>query len=750
MASIFLSYAHQDKAKAEALANALEHAGHDVWWDSHVRGGSEYAGEIEAALARADHVVVLWSKTSVKSAWVRDEASEGLDSGRLLPVLLNSSRPPMGFRQVQAIDLSRWNGKNPSSLAPLLDAVGGTATPRQPAARRTRQRPRFTVPAAILAALLAVTAGVWYAFDRWGAANARTPTIAVLPFADLSPQGDKAYLAEGVGEAILSMLAREAGVSVIGRTSAAQFRETPNDLQRMRKVLGVTHVLEGSARTAGGQLRMSVRLVDAADGKQLWAEEYQRPVSNIFAVQDEIAGAVANRLKGTLSKSVRSAARPDATVDNYTLYLAARAKMRSRKQKSLTEALQLGRQLTRSDPNYAAAYALQAETLWLLSDFLYGNVPRDTAARMAQPLAEKAIRLAPNAPEGYAALGGVRLFREPATAIEPLRRALALDPSRSDVRLWLALAYGGAGRNVEAFREYQAAEAMDPLSPGVILAYVPALAGGGHFDQARAVINAYEQRGGFRGEALRLRANLFLAQGDFSQAVKLTNQALAIDRDTLRTRKALAGVYFMLGLHDQAARISGDMPLFTRLRITGREEELVRTVRRLGPRVWQEPHVDLAFNALMRKRDWGAIVAAFDANPDYSRVLCGGFEFQITLPSIMALRAAGRSEEAARLLRCENQWAANANRGPVGQSGISLASVNAIKAQLLAVGGQETQAFAMYNKAVDDGFRTAFGHGLSQLPAFDAYRANPEYAALDARLKQLIAREREEVLRDSP
>src|SRR4051812_4841291 len=135
MTSIFLSYVREDADKARVLAALLERAGHSVWWDRHIKGGAQYSAEIETALSAADKVVVLWSARSVGSAWVRDEAAAGRDSGRLIPVALDPTPPPLGFRQFQTIDLSAWKGRSaPANLEDLLDAVGGRGDPKVPTA----------------------------------------------------------------------------------------------------------------------------------------------------------------------------------------------------------------------------------------------------------------------------------------------------------------------------------------------------------------------------------------------------------------------------------------------------------------------------------------------------------------------------------------------------------------------------------------------------------------------------------------
>jgi len=134
MASVFLSYDHEDVRHAATIASVLEKAGHSVWWDRHIHGGAEYQTEIESAVEQADAVIVLWSERSVKSAWVRDEAAEGRDQGKLVPVLLDSVKPPMGFRQYQTIDLSdRRRAAGATQLDELLRAVSKISSGAAPA-----------------------------------------------------------------------------------------------------------------------------------------------------------------------------------------------------------------------------------------------------------------------------------------------------------------------------------------------------------------------------------------------------------------------------------------------------------------------------------------------------------------------------------------------------------------------------------------------------------------------------------------
>lgn len=757
MAGLFLSYAREDADRAKALAKALEAAGHEVWWDRHIRGGSQFAGAIEQALTNAQAVLVLWSKASVHSPWVRDEASEGRDTDRLVPVVLDDSRPPIGFRQFQSIDFSGWSGKGtPKQFAGLLNAIADKASSAddaqpiresasQPDAQKSGFPFRIRTAVIALAAVAALLLATLLYLGKSPAA-AETPTIAVLPFTDLSPEGDKAYFAEGVAEAILTMLAREPGVNVVGRTSSWQFKDKSADLPTIRNALGVTHVLEGSARTSGDQLRMSVRLLDASNGRQIWAEDYERRMSNIFAVQDEIGRAVAQRLKGSLAAPVRQAQRQVTGVDTYTLYLAARAQARERKQASLEEALKLSKQVIAADPGYAPAYALYAETVWLLSDTIYGNIPRPQVEKLARPYALRAIRLAPRSAEGYAALGALDVWDNPQAAVDPLRRAIALDPSRGESRLWLALAYGQLGRNAEALEEYRAASEMEPLWVMPLLSYAPALAGAGRFDEALALLDRLESRGGSRSFSTAVRADLAEMRGDHSEAVRLARLAIALDRLTPQADRRLAESYFMLGLHRQAEQTSRNMHRYVRLLLSGQHEHLLSEVRKAGSAIWTQPNPQIAIRSLANQRDWPAIERLYDAQPGLARTLCTGADTYVAFNVAMALYRRGRSDEASVLIRCIRDRLARAARGPIRPADTTDSDIALWNAHILALQAQAGPAFAALDRAVDLGFRTPFGAGLGNLPAFDPFRSAPEYRRLDARLKQLIAKERQEVL----
>lgn len=519
MACIFVSYARQDAERPKCLGQSLQRAGHEVWWDRHIHGGSRFAAEIDRELAKAEVVLVLWSQFSIHSAWVQDEASEGRDTARLVPITLDASKPPLGFRQYQSIDLSNWNGRgSPADMPLVLAAIQATTAGSEKQGVAAAEQPKSAAPfwrsVRIAPLVLVVLAAAGLVLGVWKFLAAEntpvTPTIAVLPFSDLSPGGRKAYFSEGVAEAILTRLAQEPGLSVIGRTSSWQFKDRTADLPAIRKALGATHILEGSALAYGEQLRLSVRLIDATTGKQLWTQVFDRKIENVFAVQDEVTTSVAKRLSTELQRLGKLRQTPSTSINVYDLYLAARAKMRSRTEADLEGALTLAQQAIQADPSYAPAHALAAELYWLLSDLTlsYGRIPAEEALKIGEQNARQAIRLAPNAPEGYAALGAVFLGRSVPLfqQIEQnLKRAINLDPARAELRTWLGQAYNLVGRNAEALEQYRLAFQIEPLWAVPLNRLIRTLAASGQHAEANALLQNYIRRGGNAAQGFALQ-----------------------------------------------------------------------------------------------------------------------------------------------------------------------------------------------------------------------------------------------------
>lgn len=293
-------------------------------------------------------------------------------------------------------------------------------------------------------------------------------SIAVLPFDNLSRDPDNAFFAEGVQDEILTRLAKVADLKVIARTSTQKFKSSPENLPDIARQLGVMHVLEGSVQKANDQVRVNVQLINAMTHAHLWAEIYDRKLTDIFAVESDIAKAIADTLQAKLTGSEKQmmAMQPTSDTTAYELYLKGRSLWAKRSGDNIPKAITFYEQAIARDPNYAVAYAGLASAYVLLP--FYTGVPLQDAVPKAHDAALKAIQLNPKLAEPHVALGKVLEFVDldlQGAAVE-YRRAIELQPNHATAHQWLA---GGPliclGRFDEAIAEGNRSVELDPLSP---------------------------------------------------------------------------------------------------------------------------------------------------------------------------------------------------------------------------------------------------------------------------------------------
>lgn len=477
MADIFISYAREDRETVAKLAAALEGAGYSLWWDRHIATGAEFSADIEREIKAAKAVIVAWSQTAISSHWVKDEATYARDAGKLVPISLDQTEPPMGFRQFQASDLAGWRGAaDAAEFVKLKDSIGQKVGARRatPGAARSvpsvRQIPiarRFLIGGAAIILAAAAALAFWQPWKggpgRVGGA-AQPASIAVLPFTDLSEAKDKAYFADGVAEEILNALAQLEGLHVVGRTSSFAFRDKQEDLRAIAQALGVATILEGSVRSAGDHLRVTAQLISAADGFHLWSETYDRPAGDIFAIQDEIAKSVASALSIKLmnaDKPLRDEGTSD--LEAYHLYLQGHFHFLQRSGDHLPKAIELFKAAIARDPKFARAHAGLAQVYTVLS--AYSNAPAVETRAEAERYARIAIDLDPKSAQAHAALGLLATqhsdWRE---SIEDYTRAMALDPADSTSVLWFAILRIVLGQASQAEQLLAEALTIDPAS----------------------------------------------------------------------------------------------------------------------------------------------------------------------------------------------------------------------------------------------------------------------------------------------
>jgi len=362
-------------------------------------------------------------------------------------------------------------------------------------------------------------------------------SVAVLPFVDMSQGKDQEYFADGLAEELLNLLARIPELRVIGRTSSFQFKGKNEDLRLIAAKLGVAQLLEGSVRKSGNQVRITAQLIEAANGSHLWSETYERDLGDIFAVQDEIAGAVVAALKIKLLPAQKdtSAVYRTANTEAYNQYLLGRQFFNRTNMEDFRRAVAAYQRAIALDPKYAAAYAGLAVAENELSHDS-GNTLAEVLAgqRRALAAADRAIAIDPALSEGYAARGFLRftINWDWAGAEADLSRAFALDPGSYRTYTCYACFLASLGRLQEALAINKKATELDPLSADTWFRRSIQLNASGQFMEARkAATRALEispEHGIARfnlGVTSLLEGNPTAAVAEFKQASKGRREA---------------------------------------------------------------------------------------------------------------------------------------------------------------------------------------------------------------------------------
>ncbi len=307
MADIFLSYAREDRASLEALAGTLEAQGFSVWWDRNISGGAEFSQLIEAELTAAAVVMVAWSASSVTSHWVRDEAEFARTEQKLLPVSLDGTVPPLGFRQLHALDFSSWDGTAEdavfqqllSSLGPPANAGSGSSA----AGSTSRDAAETGHDAAAVDHGSPSTAAVG------GVQSDSRPGIAILPLVNMSTDEEIEYLADGMSEDMLTALSANCHLAVAARTSSFAFKGKSTDIREVGELLGARYVVEGSIRKMGDQCRVTVQLIECDKGAHVWAKKFDVNLEALLSSSDKIL----ERIVGNLFTQIYAAEAERAT-----------------------------------------------------------------------------------------------------------------------------------------------------------------------------------------------------------------------------------------------------------------------------------------------------------------------------------------------------------------------------------------------------------------------------------------------------
>ncbi len=525
---VFLSYAHADRNRVTPLIAALTEAGQQVWWDALIEGGDVFADTIESALDLADAVVVAWSVHSVASDWVRDEATHGRDRGRLVPISIDGTLPPLGFRQYHFIDFARWDG---STQAPefkaLLSAVASAGTVRAQASR-TAPMPRPARRVGRRAALIGMTTatlaagGGLIAWRRSLRAGAPDGSIAVLPFSNLSSEPDQAYFSDGLAEEMRAKLGEAGPFKVAARTSSNHFRNHEQDAVTIGQQLGVAWLLDGSVRRAGDTLRISAELIDAQTGISKWSNHFDRQLRDVFAVQSEIAltviqsvtGQIPAAAAGLLKSGTSVVAAYDAYLKGRSLYDSDAGEDADRKALDNFEAA------IAADPNYAQAHAMRAQALL---DIAGEYTPADQLATVhadALASARRAVELAPGYAFAALVLGEETLYAgHDFRAARPFfDKAHALGPQDPEVLGQFAYFAARSGRIKEGLAAIDRKIDLDRLNPVLYAGKAQILYGARRYSESARVFGQAVAMNPGMGHARSGIGFALLGQGELAAA----------------------------------------------------------------------------------------------------------------------------------------------------------------------------------------------------------------------------------------
>lgn len=527
--TVFLSYSRDDQKRALPIIKLLEDAGFSVWWDGLIEGGARFSRTTEDALESAKAIVVLWSATSNNSHWVHDEATRGRDRRCLVPLSIDGSEAPLGFRQFQVIDARpakvKPNSPEMQNLVRAVSALHGDAERHAPPAQAKRaavDRRQLLIGGGVLG-VVALGGAAWLT-GIIGGKSVAAASVAVMPFDNLSGDPKQAYFSDGLAAEVRSELTRNALLQVAAQTSSNSFRDHEGDVKTIMQKLQVAYLLEGDVRRDGDNVRISTRLIDRS-GFEKWSQRFDRKMANIFQVQSEIAGAIATQLSAQIDGGA-SGGKPDIAKTGGTESVAAfDAYLRG---KDLFEAgideasdrLALAKfdEAIAADPKYAAAFAARSRSIAVLAN-QYGG---DLKGQYAQSViaAKQAVALAPQYAEAHSALGFALAFgdMDMRTARQPYETSLKLGGGDADILSRYAIFQSRLKRFGPANEAISRSLALDPLN----------------------------------GRTLRTIGSISFASGKYPEAIAAIKRALVINPNMGGANAIMGGAQYMMGDIDSA------------------------------------------------------------------------------------------------------------------------------------------------------------------------------------------------------
>ena len=500
--SVFISYASQDEEAARRICEALRAAGLQVWLDkSELRGGDAWDAQIKKRIHDCTLFIPVISAHSnarsegyFRGEWnlaTRRLLNMAQDAAFLVPVVIDGTRED-DARVPDEFLLAQWTRlpggeTSPAFVERVRQLLQGEPAPaRHPRLEESgRSGPRGTHGRSGLgrkgaglavAALLLLGAGAYWYFGRAGdtpaaiakpgvtTAAQKEKSIAVLPFVNMSAEAEQEYFSDGISEQLINSLAKIPELRVISRSSTFSMKGQAIGTAEIARRLGVTHVLEGSVRKSGALVRVDAKLIDARADAQVWSETFDREMTDIFALQDEITLAVVRELKVALLKDGLPVRSPPKSIEAYNAYLRGRFYWNEGDPTDLEKARQNFERALELDPGYALAHAAMADYYSALP--FYSTSRPDEVFPKAKVEVARALELDPQLPEAHAALAYIRAYYDWdwRDAGKEFELALAGDANNANLQHRYSRYLSSVGRTDEALVHMRLARELDPLS----------------------------------------------------------------------------------------------------------------------------------------------------------------------------------------------------------------------------------------------------------------------------------------------
>lgn len=566
-------------------------------------------------------------------------------------------------------------------------------------------------------------------------------SIAVLPFVNMSSDPEQEFFSDGITEEILNALASVKELKVAGRTSSFAFKGRNDDLRKIGATLGVEHILEGSVRKSGTTIRITAQLIKVEDGFHMWSDTYDRELTDIFAIQDEIAKEILKQLKAQLLDEVFEdlvSQRTDPEV--YELYLLAKQRLYNRTRPTIESAVALLDKAIAKDSNYAPAYAQRAIATLLLSDLGYGTIPLAEAVAQSKPFIDRALELDPQLAEAWASLGLYHNSRasEHEQSIDALTRALSINPNLIDASNWLQITLGKSGDPLAAMHILEDMAARDPLYGPVFGNAVNAFNQFGREDKARALIDRFREYDPNNALVLWAEAMVDFMSGNSADGLRLATKAYE-----LAPTDTIMHIAFSIGLlqtHQPERSAEEGMEFFKvdALDVMGRRDEAFELAYQLA----SEGFIGNLF-ALLNRADrnqelvdyleerWTGLdtFAADHPHDDYGYGVMTEIAFAYS-------RTGNKDRFEDALLLVENAMSTLASQGVDNMWNM------AENATYLALAGREEEAITQMEQAVERGLRGNPALDWSQ-PIFASMADNPRFIALRTLIADKVNEQRE-------